>query len=353
MTCEEGQICKPPRGMRLAGGRRPSVPLRPALDSRHRSIYRRHHSHSPFLRRKPESEPDLKHRLLLSLVSFLTVTALAPAESSGFAAARGLYEAKKPFEARQAFEALLVTEPSNDGVHYYLGRLALEREDREAAVSELEAAVSLAPDSARDHQALGDAYGYSAMRASVVNRFSLALKCAAEFQRAEALDPKDVDTHERLLEYYSRAPWIIGGSHDKAMEEAEAIRGLDPVRGHQAYAALYLTDGKYDLALSELDGALKTAPDDYVALFEVGLVAVVSGQHLDRGLASLRHCLKLSAPRGAPSHSAAQWRLGNILEKKGDPAGARVAYEAALKLNPKFTPASDSLRKLASANGGG
>jgi tetratricopeptide (TPR) repeat protein len=213
--------------------------------------------------------------------------------------------------------------------------------------------VSLAPDSARDHQALGDAYGYSAMRAPVFSRYNLAKRCLAEFQRASALEPGNLDTHARLLEYYSRAPWIIGGGYDKARDEAAKIEALDPGRGHEAYAALYLADGKYDLALVELEGALKAAPDDYVALYQLGVLSAVSGQHLDRGLASLRHCLRIAAPQGAPSHSSAQWRLGNILEKMGDPAGARVAYRAALELNPRFTPASDALKNLGPVGGGG
>ena len=79
----------------------------------------------------------------------------------------------------------------------------------------------------------------------------------------------------------------------------------------------------------------------------------MSGQHLDRGLASLRLCLGLDPPKGAPPHSAAEWRLGNILEKKGDAAGARAAYRAALELDPKYAPASDALRALDHAHGGG
>lgn len=287
------------------------------------------------------------------LLALLAAAAPSAAESADFAAARALFEAKRPVEARGAFEALAAAEPRNADAHYYLGRLALLRDDADAAVRELCTAESLAPDSARIHQALGDAYGYSAMRAGLVSRFSLALKCLGEFQRAEALEPDNLETRARLLEYYSRARWVIGGGFDKARAEAAKIMELDPGRGHEAYAALYIADGKYDLALAELDGALKAAPDDYVSLYQLGLLAATSGQHLDLGVASLRHCMRLAAPQGAPPHSAAQWRLGNILEKQGDPAGARIAYEAALELNPSFTPASDALTKLGASNGGG
>ncbi len=325
----------------------------PALDSAYHMPYTRGGSQTRVLPGKPLSGPVLKLPLLLTFLSLVVPTAISAAESADFAAARALFDANKPMEARRAFGALLATEPSNADVHYYLGRIALGRDDPNAAVRELERAVALDPSSARIHQALGDAYGYTAMRASIVTRFSLALKCLAEFQRAAAIDPGNIDTHERLLEYYSRAPWVIGGGFDKARAEAAKIAQLDPGRGHQAYASLYLAGGKFDLALAELERALKAAPDDYVSLYQVGLLAAVSGQHLDRGLASLRRCLKIAAPQGAPSHSAAQWRLGNILEKQGDPAGARIAYMAALELNPRFTPASDALSNLASANRGG
>lgn len=290
----------------------------------------------------------------LPILSFLILaaTALGAAESAGLAGARALYDADKFPEARRAFEGLLATESANADVHYYLGRLALEREDAGTAIRELEKAVALEPGSARNHNALGDAYGRSAEKAALFSRFGLARKCVAEYQRAAALEPGNADSHERLFEFYSRAPSMIGGGPGKAKEEAATLAKLDPARGRRAYAALYLADGKYDLALAELDGALKAAPDDYASLYQVGRIVAVSGQQLDRGLEALRHCLRLAAPRGAPPHSAAQLSLGNILEKKGDRAGARAAYEAALKLDPRFIPASDALKALDRAQGG-
>jgi predicted negative regulator of RcsB-dependent stress response len=47
-----------------------------------------------------------------------------------------------------------------------------------------------------------------------------------------------------------------------------------------------------------------------------------------------------------PGHAAAHWRIGNILELQGDKVGARAAYEASLKADPKFSKAIDSLKNL-------
>lgn len=284
--------------------------------------------------------------LLLLLLSLSAPTAVLAVESAEFEGARTLFEANRLPEARLAFEKLVAAESANADVHYYLGRIALERGDDEAAVGELERAVSLAPGSARIHGELGNAYGRSAEKAGVLSKFGLARKCAAEFERAAALEPENIGFHESLLEFYYRAPSIVGGGSDKAANQAAIIMRLDPIRGHQAYASLDLAAGRYDQAFAELDQALKFAPEDYASLYQMGRLAVLSGRDLDRGLAALRICLRIKEPKGSPSHAAAQWRIGNILEKKEDHSGARAAYEAALGLDPKFTPASDALRNL-------
>jgi hypothetical protein len=46
-----------------------------------------------------------------------------------------------------------------------------------------------------------------------------------------------------------------------------------------------------------------------------------------------------------PSIAAAHFRLGTILEKKGD-AGARAEYETSLKIDPKQKLAREALAKL-------
>jgi tetratricopeptide (TPR) repeat protein len=281
----------------------------------------------------------------LAFLGLLTLGSAAP-DSAAFRAAVELYQHGKPLEAQKAFEALVATNPQDADIQFYLGRLALQRDDHEKAVTHLEKAVALKPNDSNFHWRLGDAYGSSAMKASLFSQMGFAKKSKTAYEKAVELDPKSVGARFSLMGFYQQAPGIVGGGLDKAHLQAEEIKKLDPMRGRQAVAGLYIVEKKYDLAFAEFDAVLKEKPGDYAALFQTGRLAAISGQQLERGLASLRQCLAQTAPEGQPSHASAHWRIGNILEKQNDKAGARAAYEAALKLDPKHAPAAESLKKL-------
>jgi tetratricopeptide (TPR) repeat protein len=273
--------------------------------------------------------------------------AFAAVDPAQLAAAHALFEARgKATEAQKAFETIAAADPQNAEAQNFLAQLALRRDDADQALAHAEKAAALAPNDADIQDTLGDAYGRSAQKAGLFSQLGLAKKSLAGYQRAVALAPDNVDFHQDLFDYYRQAPGIAGGGTDKALAEAASIKKLDPLRGRLAFATLYVADKKFDQALAEFDEVLKISPDNYAALYQVGRLAALSGQFLDRGLASLRHCLELKPGENDPAHAAAQWRMGNILEKKNDPAGARAAYAAALQLDPKFTQAADALKKL-------
>ena len=295
-------------------------------------------------------------RLLFSLLAVLlahpawaVVDAVPPRPdlAEPLAAARTLFQTRgQSAEAQQAFEKIVAIDPQNAEALNYLARLALRRGDAEKAVSYAEKAAALAPDHADIQHTLGDAHGLSAQQASLFSQLGFAKKSLAAYRRAVALAPGNVEFHLSLFNYYRQAPGIAGGGFDQAAQEAVAIKQLDPLAGHRAFAALYASNKKYDQALAEFDEVLQSSPNDYSALYQIGRLAATTGQFLDRGLASLRRCLELTPGRNDPTHANAQWRLGLILERKPDLAGARAAYAAALQLDPKFTPAADSLQKL-------
>ena len=41
------------------------------------------------------------------------------------------------------------------------------------------------------------------------------------------LDPRNVKAREALMQYFERAPALLGGSRTKAQRQAAAIRGLE------------------------------------------------------------------------------------------------------------------------------
>jgi len=285
-------------------------------------------------------------RALAALSCLLAIPAYAAVDADAFKAAVDLYARRRPLEARQAFEALAAANPDHPDIQFYLGRLALQRDDHAKAVTHLEQAVALSPADSRYHHRLGDAYGRSAQKAGIFSKLGLAGKCRAEYERAVALDPKNLDARFSLLGFYQQAPAIAGGGLDKAHQQAQEIKRLDASRGRMAVAGLHMVEKKFDLAYAEFAEALGLNPDDYAALFQSGRFSAITGTHLEEGLAALRKCLTLAPPEGQPPLAAVHWRLGMILEHRGDPTGARAAYEAALKIDPQFPQAADSLNKL-------
>ena len=286
-------------------------------------------------------------RKLCAIAAFLCLASLSVAmDQAAFAAAVALYHDHKLVEAQQAFEALTPAAPDNADIQFYLGRLALQRNDREKAVGYLEKAAALAPGDSRVHLKLGDAYGLTAQKAGFFSQIGWAKKCQAEYVKAVELDPKNIEARWSLMEYCLQAPGIVGGGLDKALEQAQAIKQLDATEGGAALGAVYAADKKYDQAIAEYEAVLKDKPSDYHSLYQTGRLAIVTGERLDRGLAVLQACLTLSPPDGEPPHAAVHWRIGNLLEKKGDKPAARAAYEASLKADPNFKPAIEALKNL-------
>lgn len=257
-----------------------------------------------------------------------------------------LYKSKQYPPAREAFEKIAAAEPGNAEAHYYLGVLAEKRSDIDEALKQLETATTLAPKNSMYFLELGGAYSAAINKAGLLSQLSLAHKCQAALEKAVELDPDSVEARNGLISFYRSAPSIAGGSMTKAYEQAAEIKKRNPAVGAYAYSQLYYHDKKYDDAFNVLEELLKTAPDNYLALYSLGRTAAQTGLKLERGEQALRRCLELTPGKGEPGHAAVQWRLGVIAEKRGDPVAARADYQASLKIDPEFREAIDSLAKL-------
>lgn len=280
------------------------------------------------------------------LLLALATPAARALDDGAYQAAAALYREGRPMEAQHAFEALALSDPANASVQFYLGRLALQRNDPAQAVSYLEKAASLSPDDSRIRLKLGDAYGLSAQKAGLFSKLSWAGKCLKAYEKAIALDPRNLDARWSLMEFFLQAPPIAGGGADKALIQAREIGKSDAARGRLALAAVHLAGKKPDAAFGAFEEVLATEPDNYEALFQIGRIAAITGERPGQGLAALEKCLHQSAPPGQPSRAEVHWRIGEIREKQGDLDGARAGYEAALQLEPGFPAATAALNRI-------
>ena len=235
--------------------------------------------------------------------------------------------------------------------------------------------------SATYHLYLGRAYGAQAQRANVLKQASLARKTKAEFDRAVQLDPENLDAREGLVQYYSQAPGIMGGSMDRAADQVAEIRKRNPYRAgflgaqlatrrkdwtaatreyeqlvaqfpdsvspHAALANFHGSSKRWEEAFRAIDRWLATQPSSMLAQYAVGRWAAESGLYLDRGEQGLRRYLAAHTPKpGEPPLANAHWRLGTIHEKRGQRDAARAAYQTAVRLDPKLKGAEEALARL-------
>jgi len=268
------------------------------------------------------------------------------AAASPTAAAIGLFQANKFPEAKAALTAIVAAEPKNAEALFYLGWTAFRQNENEEAIKLLEQATTLDGTKSRYFQVLGDAYSIAVQRGSFFSKMGWAKKCIAAYDRGVAIDPDNLDVRTARMGFYWHAPAIAGGGMDKAYAEAEEIIRRDPVRGTQARVDLCLSQKNPAEAFVAVDALLAQNPGSQPAQYQLGRLAVLSGQQLDRGEAALKGYVEHTPAAGEPPVCAARWRLGMLYELKGDPTAARREYEAALVLNPGYPVVQDALKKL-------
>jgi tetratricopeptide (TPR) repeat protein len=257
----------------------------------------------------------------------------------------------------------------------------MRQEQFAAAVPLLEKCVAAEQGNSRFHQWLGRAVGLQAAQNGIVSGAMSVRRVKAELEKAIELDPLNLEARQDLAIMYRAAPGFIGGSNAKAAEQVAFIRRHDPALASQLDGDFLFADKKYDAALSAYQESAKLHPRPMIqvrislayqqkkdwtqafaaldramaldknfafALYQVGRTAALSGFALDRGEQCLRTYIAMPVREDleSPSIAAAHFRLGNILEKKGDPAGARNEYEIALKIDPKQKLAREALAKM-------
>jgi len=239
-------------------------------------------------------------------------------------------------------------------------RIEFANEAMDDAADTLKALIKNHPDNAEMHFWLGRIKGAQAQQASIFSAASYAKEAKEAFLNATKVDPNYVPGHIGLIQYYTNAPSMVGGSIKKAKQVAEKLAKIDPVEStlsfldiareesdetraleliqkieneHKHYAPALLTAAFYYQQAEEYQKALKLfvraselplvdniskmqqrrfSQSKMAALYQIGRTAVFAEKHMDQGITALTQYIDSPVPRDLPSKDWAKFRLSNL-----------------------------------------
>lgn len=163
--------------------------------------------------------------------------------------------------------------------------------------------------------------------------------------KALQADSRNYSVHLQLAAHYASE---AVKKYDLAEKHAREAMRLEPQRsaGYSLLAQSYAVLDRVADMEAVLQQWRQAVPDDLNPHYQAGRVLLGAGRDLERAEAFFRQYLKHEPEPGSPSHAAAHWRLGQVLEKLGRKPEAVAQFQAAVRLNPRFEPARNDLRRL-------
>lgn len=295
--------------------------------------------------------------------------------------------AQREFEEGHYREAAALLGPAaeKDGqdafVHHLLGRCEFELHHYDRAVTEGEHSVRLDPNNSEYHLWLARAYGRKAEQAGGFSGFSLAKKSRREFEDAVRLNPTNFGAQQDLIEFYAKAPGIVGGGKDKARQQIDQLAVLDAAEAHAALGNLWVekknmqqAEKEFDLVIesqpkridrlldaadfyrsrnnaSKMEQAVKAAarrePSDRRLSYYRGMLRILAGDGLEEAESSLKTYLETVPERSDyPPHNEARAALGNLYARQGRNEAAAEMFRAALEQDPHNKALREALRQV-------
>ncbi len=229
-------------------------------------------------------------------------------------------------QAKAEYEKALAIDPTDANARFDLGQLETRHEDFAAAEANFRQLLADNSKDAGAHAALG----------AVLTATQHDAEAKQEFETALSLDPKNFDALYNLAS-------IEAGDQNSARAIdllQQALKQRDDFDVHQLLAAVYAQSGKLADALREFQAAQRLRPKDAQTHLALARVYSEMGE-MPSAIREQRAALALD------SSNPGDWNdLGVLQIHAGDKAGAREAFEHALKLDPQNEAAKANLARL-------
>jgi tetratricopeptide (TPR) repeat protein len=170
--------------------------------------------------------------VMLTVVCLLTGSARAQSPAADLAEHGHWKRLKALVEPRAA------ANPNDAEAQWLLSRTRMVHKDVDGALAPAEKAAALDPKNVEYRWQVAQVVGEMASSASVFKQMGLAKRYKREVETALALNPRHTPSMTGLMEYYYRAPGIVGGDKAKAEAIPEQIMAISKVDGYLAKARL-------------------------------------------------------------------------------------------------------------------
>jgi tetratricopeptide (TPR) repeat protein len=152
---------------------------------------------------------------------------------------------------------------------------------------------------------LGKAYGRRAETSSPFTAPAWASKARQAFEKAVALDSRNIEAINDLFSYYLEAPGFLGGGLNKAVDLAQRIKVVDPIEYHYAMAQIADKRKDYKSAESHFRQAFELAPR------QVGRIIDLAKYLSTHGKEQESEALFLQAEKIAPNEPRVMFERAN------------------------------------------
>ncbi|MEH0158551.1 tetratricopeptide repeat protein [Limibacter armeniacum] len=287
-----------------------------------------------------------------------------------------LYEKGALQQAQTAFELLRHNAPNNEEVLLYLSYIAVGLEEPEKAEPYLVNLLRIHPDKAEYHYLLGASLGLQALKSGTFRQMLLAPRMKASFEEAIRLDKEHTEARKALVDYYLKAPAILGGT-PKALEEASSIEKYDKRTGLLVKAKIYNESGEEKKAVECLEQLLLSGSaeaGDYMQLvgywkregnlwvklerfkeqysslpqtyYLVALASLDTESHTEEGIQAINQYISKVGKQEKEIYADAYCKLGKLYIQRRQKNEAFDAFEKALEYCPDSVEANEEISKL-------
>lgn len=301
-------------------------------------------------------------KLLIFLSSSLSFAQYTPEEIK--------VEIEKGHYARveEQLESYLLSNPTDTELRELYGDALAHQKKWDQAIEVYSVLIDEMPEKADLHYKLGGSLGLKAKEVSKLRALTYVTDIRRSFLKAVELDPKHIDAHWALVEYYMALPGILGGSYKTALSYADDLEDISKVDAALAKGYIYEYSDEPELAekfylkavrvggsyvcydklsafyesnnqphqsIKVIEEAQKKRPRNALH-YQLGKVSADYNVQLDKGLACLRiYVENYSVKDGVPLEWA-YLRMAQIYRRQNKKDQALIAIDKALSIQSEF-----------------